>query len=65
MEQKNYHGKNGAKKLKNKENLEFCLQLQSYLNIMWKKQSLHTQQFLLHCLDEVERVCQVCILLYI
>lgn len=26
---------------------------------------VHTQQFFLHCLDGVERVCRVCILLYI
>lgn len=34
---KNYHSKNGAKKIKTKENLESCLQLQCYLNIMWRK----------------------------
>lgn len=53
--------------LKTRKNLESSLQLQCYSNIMWKTIShcIHTQQFFLRCLDRVERVCRVCILLYI
>lgn len=39
--------------------------IHSSSSIMWKKKSLHTQPFLVHCLDEVEKFCWVCILLYI
>lgn len=40
-----------GKNFKTKENLKLCLPFQGYLQIMWKKKPLHTQQFF-HYVEE-------------